>query len=463
MTVPPTGASSGLAMERLDDAQLSKIHWRITLLSAMGQFLDGYDLLIVGGALLLIVPMFKPSPATLGLLSASAFVGSFLGAIVAGWMGDKLGRRSILLWDLFFFVICSLGAGFSQNMTEIIIFRFLIGVGIGADLPVAYALIAETAPKRTRGRLLGAPLAMWGLGGVLAGLVGFLFITYGGPDAWRWMFWVGVLPALAVLALRRSLPETPRWLAAAGQLDKAKAVVATLLTDTGPKVASAPVSSVPVASRGPQATRFSELFSSSYSRRTWVSFLLNTVNSITGVTFTIFTPLMVAMLAIASKGMSVAFGGLIDVMFTAGAVVNMALADKVGRRPLLMWGTVIQFAGLVLLWSTGAKVPVLVFVLFPIVFAANLMSSVSIWNCGVEYYPTRMRSTAEGVVFSGSRLGGILASFLVPLLLASGGVRDVMLAGVLGMVVVFLLYRVKGLPETRGESLESLTEATGSP
>ncbi len=264
-------------MGPLDDAQLSKIHWRITLLSAMGQFLDGYDLLIIGGALLLIVPMFKPSPATLGLLSASAFVGSFLGAIVAGWMGDKLGRRSILLWDLFFFVICSLGAGFSQNMTEIIIFRFLIGVGIGADLPVAYALIAETAPKRTRGRLLAAPLAMWGLGGVLAGLVGFLFITYGGPDAWRWMFWVGVLPALAVLALRRSLPETPRWLAAAGQLDKAKAVAATLMTEPQPEVASSPARIVPEVSRERQATRFGELFSSSYARRTWVGFLLMVV------------------------------------------------------------------------------------------------------------------------------------------------------------------------------------------
>lgn len=461
MSVRSTGASPEFDIKDLDDAALSKIHWRITTLSAVGQFLDGYDLLIIGGALLLIVPLFKPTPAVLGFLTASTFIGSFIGALVAGWMGDKVGRRSILLWDLFFFVVCSLGAGFSQNMTELIVFRFLIGVGIGADLPVGYALIAEIAPKGTRGKLLGTPLAMWGLGGVLAGIVGFLFITYGGPEAWRWMFWVGVVPALAVLFLRRSLPETPRWLAATGQAARAKEVTASLLASTeSPGVRPVPADGsggIPLAR---EANRVTELLSTAYRRRIIVSFLLNVVNSITGVTFTIFTPMMVSLLAIASKGVSVAFGGLIFVAFTGGAVVNMLLADKVGRRPLLLWGTLIQFGGLGVLWATGAQVPVIVFVLFPIVFASNLLSSVSIWNCGVEYFPTRMRSTAEGVVFSGSRLGGVLAALSVPLLLAAGGVKDVMLTGVLGMVVVFLLYLIKGLPETRGEGLEALAEGT---
>ncbi|MHB1527426.1 MAG: MFS transporter [Candidatus Dormibacteria bacterium] len=426
-------------LDGLDDAKLTALQWRITLVAAMGQFLDGYALLIIGASLLLIIPLFKPTPTALSFMVAATFIGSFIGALIAGWLGDKLGRRSILLWVLFFFVIASIGAGFSQNMGQLTFWRFLIGVGVGADLPVGYAMIAEIAPKRERGRLLATPLAVWGLGGITAAIVGFLFVTYGGPYGWRWMFWLAVIPAVAVLLLRRSLPETPRWLAVAGRgVDRQGR-----------------------DSRGAKGQRggFAELFQLAYLGRTVMAFLLNTVNSVTGVTFTIFTPLMVSLLGITSKGGSVAFGGVIYLAFSVGALINMALADRVGRVALMIWAVVGQLVGLTVLWLTDAHVPVLIFILFPVVFALNLTAATSIWDFGVECFPTRIRASGEGVVFSGSRLGGVVAALTVPYIIAGPGVRYVMLEGMIGMVVVLGLALMRVMPEARGRSLEDVGES----
>lgn len=436
---PTGGRGTASELDAMDNAQLSALQWRITLIAALGQFLDGYALLIIGASLILIVPLFKPTPTALSFMVAATFIGSFLGALIAGWLGDKLGRRSILLWVLFFFVIASIGAGSSQNMGQLTFWRFLIGLGVGADLPVGYALIAEMAPKRDRGKLLAAPLAVWGLGGIAAAIVGFFFVTYGGPYGWRWMFWLAVIPAVAVLLLRRSLPEPPRWLAVAGRSETGK-------TERRGAAAS--------ASGG-----FGELFSPAYLGRTVMAFLLNTVNSVTGTTFTIFTPLMVSLLGITSKGGSVAFGGVIYLAFSVGALINMALADRVGRIPLMIWSVVGQLIGLAILWLSNAHVPVLVFILFPIIFALNLTAATSIWDCGVELFPTRIRASGEGVVFSGSRLGGVVTALTVPYIIAGPGVRYVMLEGVIGMVVVLALALVRVLPEARGRSLEDVGES----
>lgn len=134
---------------------------RLTLLSAMGVFLDGYDLTIISVALLYIVPTFHPLAATLGLVAASAVAGMFVGSLVLGNLSDRYGRRTMYLFDLLFFVVFAILSVLSRNMTELIIFRFLLGVGIGADYPVSSALTAEFAPRKRRGLLLVATIASY--------------------------------------------------------------------------------------------------------------------------------------------------------------------------------------------------------------------------------------------------------------------------------------------------------------
>ncbi len=178
---------------------------------------------------MLLVPEFNLNSLQLGALATAVYAGSIVGAVISGWLSDAMGRRVILLTDFFFFGISSIFAAAAQNVGHLIIARFLIGVGVGADVPPSYALIAEIAPKRGRGRLLGSLQVFWGLGGVAAGLGSILLFLWTGPHAWRWMFLSGVIPVIAVLILRQSIPETPRWLLEKGHAASAAQSVRQIL------------------------------------------------------------------------------------------------------------------------------------------------------------------------------------------------------------------------------------------
>src|SRR4051794_9933997 len=183
-------------------------------LALMGAFLDGYDLLIMGVILLSLIPQWHLSSASVGALVASAFLGMVIGAAVFGTIADRIGRRAVFTIDMFLFIGGAIACGLARNALELMIFRFFVGMAIGIDAPTSTAIIAEYSTSRTRGRNTTLMQVFWPLGSVVASGVALMLYFYGGPNAWRWMFISGLVPAILVLLLRKDLTETPYWLKA---------------------------------------------------------------------------------------------------------------------------------------------------------------------------------------------------------------------------------------------------------
>jgi Arabinose efflux permease len=176
---------------------------KIILLGGAGVFLDGYDLFIVSIALILLKPYFRLGSFELSMVGSAALIGATLGAVVFGNIADKLGRKTLFILDLVFFVVFAAASAFAQNFLELLIFRFLLGIGIGADYPVSSSYVAEFSDVRNRGRVISSTFAFQGVGVLAAIGVGLALLPLG-PQAWRWMLLSGIVPAVIVLAFRTS-------------------------------------------------------------------------------------------------------------------------------------------------------------------------------------------------------------------------------------------------------------------
>ena len=442
-------------LRALDEAALSATHWRITVVTALGEFLNGYDLLIMGGALLLLVPEFNLKPLQLGALTAAVYAGSIGGSLAAGWLADALGRRVTLIVDFFFFVACSIFAGVARNAAELIWARFLIGVGIGADVPPSYALIAEIAPRAGRGRLLGSLQVFWGLGGVAAALVSIPLIVLSGPHAWRWMFLSGVIPAIIVLLLRRSIPETPRWLLEAGNAAGAARAAGHVLGVTGSEPSGGQLGDWTSPLR---RDRGMDLLRPQFLRMLIVVGAIQFFNTNASALLLIWGPLFVHSLGLTTTRGSQFFSLVLSSAFVVGTVLNTLLADRVGRRPLLLGAAAFQAVGFTLLAIAQRSVPHAILIMFPMLSAANLAAAVSAYTWTPEFFPTHVRARASSLLFASNRFGAVTIGLLTPALMALGRAEAVLMVGAVVEMAVLVIGLVWWRVETTGRSLEEIPE-----
>src|SRR5262249_34004605 len=276
----------------LDNANLTPTHWKIWFLSAMGVFLDGFDLFIIAVALPLIAAAFKPDAATQGLIGAAAPLGAVIGAVGVGRLADRWGRKIMFFLDLVFFAVFLVLSGLAWDVASFIVFRYVLGVWIGADSPLSSSYVSEFMPTRLRGRMIVAGFSFQALGSLSGAGVGLLvLLLHPTPDVWRFMLIAGVIPALLIVLMRSTVPESPRWCASNGRSDEASAVLESML---GTKVAAAP--------EAYGDSSFAALFSRKYIRRTILTtvpwFLMDVC--LYGVGF--FTPTILAAMAFTGKG-----------------------------------------------------------------------------------------------------------------------------------------------------------------
>src|SRR5436305_4013455 len=209
----------------LNDAPMTRLHIRFWLLAALGILLDGFDFFIIGVANPLVKKDFHVSASQVGLVSSAAIVGAIVGAAVLGPLGDRLGRARIFKYDLVLFVVFSLLCMVAWDVWALVAFRFVLGMAIGLDYPIAASYLAEVLPAKRRGRWLTGAFSLQA-GGIMLGAVVGLVVLEAFPHlySWRLLLGFGVVPAIVIIFLRRGVPESPRWLAQNGREQEAKAV-----------------------------------------------------------------------------------------------------------------------------------------------------------------------------------------------------------------------------------------------
>ncbi len=239
---------------RLDRLPISPFHYRIFWLVGAGMFFDGYDLYVAGSVLAsTIQTKFSTLPQNLQFLSLT-FVGMTIGSLVTGFVGDKYGRRFTYQINLLIFGLASLAAAFAQDMTQLIVCRFVQGLGLGAEIVVGYSTLTEFVPPKTRGRWLAFMAFLTVCGFPVTAILGYLIIPTWG---WRPMFIIAGIGSLIVWYLRKNLPESPRWLEAQGRDAEAEALMQTIEKDVALAAGALPA---PVTVSAPAQLTAADMF-----------------------------------------------------------------------------------------------------------------------------------------------------------------------------------------------------------
>ncbi len=425
----------------LDDAPLSTFHKKLALFASGGPFLDGYVLSIIGVALVQISPDFGLSSAQEGLVGASALVGIFLGAFAGGWLTDKFGRQVLFTIDLALIIGCSIAQAFVGNVWWLIGLRLLIGMAVGADYPIATSLLAEFSPRRWRGPLLGAFVAMWFVGAVAAYFVGEALMHVDG--GWRWMLASAAVPAIIIVLARIGTPESPRWLMKKDRVDEANAVLQKVF-GTGVSVDDLP-------EEVHENIRVSALLRSGYGKRMAFISIFWTCSIVPLFAVYAFGPKILGALGL--TGTLANYGSaFITLMFLVGCLVGLALVNRMGRRPLIIHS--FAWAGLALLLlgiftNASAWLVLALFAAYAVTIGGTQILQ---WIYPNELFPTEVRGSAVGLASSLSRIGAAIGTYLVPVSLSHLGTAWTM---IVGAIVTFVGAGVSILwaPETRGLTL----------
>lgn len=387
--------------------------YAITLV-AFGEFIDGYDLLVMGAALILLREQFALTPQMVGLLGASTFLGAILGLLIFGDMSDRVGRRSIFIINLFFFVVFAIGSALVTSVAWLFVMRFLVGVGVGMDIPTSTAYLAEVAPRRQRGAILGSLLnVMWILGAMSSTLIAIPLLSYFGNEAWRWMLGLAAIPALLALLGRQGLPESPRWLLAQGRPDEARKSLEMFGISTTPDM---------LKSVSRNAGSFAELFAPAYRKRLVLVGLVFALNCFSGSISTIATPLVLRTVGALSANATLMFSASVWAVSLVAALISAVLIDRIGRRKLC-YLSVIPFGIIALLLSAFAQTSPTVLVLgfYALGFFTWLGIAVLVWVWASELFPTHLRGRSQGICNGLCRLAISANIFLVPIALAGVG------------------------------------------
>ena len=217
-------ASKANPFAELDNAGVTPFHLKIMFVAGMGFFTDAYDLFIIGVALTLLKPEWHLSTFQVSILGSSSLLAAAVGAAAFGRIADLLGRKRIYGFEVLMLAAGAIASGFAPSFWWLVIFRFILGVGIGGDYPVSATIMSEYAGTKVRGMLISLVFAMQGVGLIVGPLVAMALLAAGVNHdlAWRIMLALGAVPALSVYYMRRTMHETPRFAALAGAHDEAK-------------------------------------------------------------------------------------------------------------------------------------------------------------------------------------------------------------------------------------------------
>jgi MFS transporter, putative metabolite:H+ symporter len=435
-------ATSLTRAERLDRLPFTREHGRLVVGSGIGWALDAMDVGLISFVMAALAVQWSLTPTELSWIGSIGFVGMALGATLGGLLADRIGRRQVFALTLLVFGVATGAAALAWSVGALLVFRFLIGLGLGAELPVASTLVSEYAPARVRGRVVVALEAFWAVGWLLAAVIGFLVVP-ASDDGWRWALALGAVPAVYAVVVRRGLPESVRFLELRGRVEEAEAAVRRFESAAGATPVPSPVAR-PTTPPGPGA-----LWAPVTRVRTaalWTVWF--------GINFAYYGAFIWLPSLLVASGFSLVrsfgFTLVITLAQLPGYAAAAFLIERWGRRPTLATFLVGSALGAGLFAVADAEAAVLATGMVLSFF--NLGAWGALYAVTPEVYPTALRGTGAGAAAGFGRIASIAAPLCVPPLLAAGG--NGLVFGTFGAFFLLAALASRWLPEHRGHSLE---------
>ncbi len=421
---------------------------------ALGGLLFGFDTAVIAGATQSLTSVFNLDPFWLGLIVSSALWGTVVSAMFAGIPGERFGARESLRVTAVLYVLCAIGCAIAWDRWSFMLFRFIGGLGIGMSSVLAPVYIAELAPARARGRLVGLFQINIVIGILLAYVSNYAIGTFHlGATDWRWKLGVAAFPALLFLIMLFGIPRSPRWLVSKKRFDEAKSVLQLIAGSDAQDELDQIVSSMESA----KAIEHEPLFSKKYTRLIMLAAISGVFNQLTGINAILYYLNDIFARAgfnnVSSDQQAMAVG-LTNLVFT---FVGMACIDKLGRKPLLLIGALGIGAclfGVAAVFYTHQGSNLLVWLLMAfIAFFAMTQGSV-IWVYISEIFPTRVRAAGQSIGSSSHWIMNAIISGVFPMLAQASASYPFFFFG--GTMVLHFFLVLKLFPETKGISLEQL-------
>ena len=442
---------------RLDRVPVSGFHWKLLWLSGLGWMFDAMDILLVGSVVAAISRAWELDATTAAWISSINLLGMFVGASLAGTLSDRIGRKALFQATLLVYSVFTGLSALAFNVASLMVLRFVAGLGLGGELPVASTLLAEFAPAKRRGFMVVLLESFWAYGSVLAALIGFLVIpTFG----WQVAFLIGALPAFYVFILRREMPESPRFLVAKGRVEEAEAIVREVEARSGVDAAPSVRPIAGAAERARSGGGFGELFAGPFLRRTIVLWAMWATMNFSYYGIFLWLPLQFVRKGFTLE-QALLFNLIIAVAQIPGYFAAAYLVERWGRKPTLVSFLVLCAVGSYFFGQVALEARDVGQILAwgSVISFFNLGAWGVVYTYTPELYPTRLRGTGAGWAAAFGRLWGIAAPLSISVQLAWFGsditvflvFMAIMLAGAL---VVLALGE-----ETRGRTLEQIAGA----
>jgi len=429
------------------------------LVAALGGLLFGFDTAVIAGATASLSAKYALTPATLGFTVAAALYGTIIGAMFGGIPGDKWGRRASLRITGVLYLISALGCAFAFDWNSFVVARFVGGLGIGASSVLGPMYIAEIAPSKHRGRLVGAFQFNIVFGILLAYFSNYVIGTFGFGDAeWRWKLGVPAIPAALFCLALFSIPESPRWLAKRGRVSEALEV----LRGTGDPDYRQHVDEILESVDARHGAHDVPLFTARYRMPIFLAVSIGMFNQLSGINAVLYylnDIFAKAGFTKVSGDLQAVAVGATNLIFT---IVAMSVIDKIGRKTLLLIGSVgtaVALAGVATIFILDAHQNLLVWCLVAFIGFFAFSQGAVIWVYLSEVFPNLVRAKGQSLGSFTHWIMNALISGIFPVLAAySRGIPFVFFAA---MMVVQFFVVLAFYPETKGYSLEEMQKKLG--
>ena len=436
-----------MVLERLEALPLGRFHYKLLLVTGLGWLFDSMDTGLIAFILPVLAKEWGLAPGQMGLIGSIGLIGMALGAVVSGTIADRIGRKKVFTITVLLYSIASAFCALSWNYQSLLVFRFLVGFGLGGELPVAATLVSEYAPSRVRGRFIVLLESFWGLGWIAAACIAYFFIPLYG---WRMAFLIGALPALYVCLIRMHMPESVRYLLAHGRVGEARQIVVSLERQLHVPVAPfvSEKETVPVVAKA----SFRELWKKPFASRTIMLWLVWF-----GINFSYYGIFMWLPSLVFQQGFTVVktfeYVLIMTLAQLPGYYCAAWLVDKIGRKYTL--SAFLLFSGVASYFFGHASTAAALMMWGSVMSFFNLGAWGVLYTYTPEQYPTAIRALGSGWA---AGFGRLAAPMMVGALLArSFGFASVFYMFALVFAAVAVIVMSLGV-ESKQKDLESISE-----